>query len=122
MAFERFGAALLAAEGFAAAASSWRRAGDGRRGTAADNRARALAERCEGAKTPALTGLETITPLTDRELDIARLAAQGHTSREVADELYLSPRTVENHLQRIYAKLGVRGRRELAAALGVDRR
>jgi DNA-binding CsgD family transcriptional regulator len=66
--------------------------------------------------------LEVVTPLTGREFDVALLAAQGRSNREVADELYLSPRTVENHLQRIYTKLGVRGRRDLPAALGVDRR
>jgi DNA-binding CsgD family transcriptional regulator len=70
----------------------------------------------------ALTDLEAVTPLTGRELDVALLAAQGHTNREVADRLYVSPRTVENHLQRIYTKLGIRGRRELAAVLDVRRR
>ena len=40
--------------------------------------------------TPALADLDAATPLTDRELDVALLAAQGHTNREVADELYLS--------------------------------
>jgi DNA-binding CsgD family transcriptional regulator/tetratricopeptide (TPR) repeat protein len=119
-AFERFGAALLAAESFVTAARTWQQAGDGRRATAAANRAHALAVRCEGARSPALADLDTATPLTDRELDVAVLAARGHTSREVADQLYLSARTVENHLQRIYSKLGVRTRRELATALGVD--
>jgi DNA-binding NarL/FixJ family response regulator len=120
--FERLGAALLAAEGFAAAARTWRRAGHGRRATAAASRARALADRCEGAHTPELAELEIATPLTDRELDVALLAAGGQSNREVAERLYLSLRTVENHLQRIYTKLGVRGRGELSAALGVDRR
>ena len=41
----------------------------------------------------------------------------GTRSRDIADRLYLSPRTVENHLQRVYAKLGVNGRTELAPAL-----
>jgi DNA-binding CsgD family transcriptional regulator len=119
--FEGFGAALLAAECFAAAARTWRRDGHSRRATAVANRAQTLAARCEGAHTPALAGLETATPLTERELDVALLAAGGQTNREVAEQLYLSLRTVENHLQRIYTKLGVRGRRELSAALGVDR-
>ena len=117
-AFEGFGAALLAAESFATAAHTWRLTGDGRRSTAAANRAKVLAARCEGARSPALAELEIDTPLTDREFDVAVLAAGGHSNREIADQLYLSARTVENHLQRIYVKLGVRSRRALEAALG----
>jgi DNA-binding NarL/FixJ family response regulator len=52
--------------------------------------------------------------LTSRERQIAELAAKGVRNREIADQLYLSPRTVENHLQRIFAKVGVSGRGELA--------
>jgi DNA-binding CsgD family transcriptional regulator len=48
---------------------------------------------------------------------VATLASQGLSSREIADALFVSPRTVENHLQRAYEKLGVRGRSELADAL-----
>jgi DNA-binding CsgD family transcriptional regulator len=55
--------------------------------------------------------------LTSRERQVAELAAVGHRSREIADRLYLSPRTVENHLQRVYSKLGVNGRIELSPAL-----
>jgi DNA-binding CsgD family transcriptional regulator len=55
--------------------------------------------------------------LTAREREVASLAARGLTNREIADNLYLSPRTVENHLQRIYDKLGVSSRDELNAAL-----
>ncbi|MFD0787750.1 response regulator transcription factor, partial [Micromonospora azadirachtae] len=65
--------------------------------------------------TPALrAGTPT---LTDREWEVARLAAHGATSKAVAEKLYLSTRTVENHLQRVYAKLGVTSRAELHAAL-----
>ena len=49
---------------------------------------------------------------------MARLAAEGLSSREIASRLVVSARTVENHLQRAYEKLGVGGRDELAAALG----
>jgi hypothetical protein len=51
--------------------------------------------------------------------EIALLAARGGTSRAIADQLYLSERTVENHLQRIYTKFGARGRSELHALLDV---
>jgi len=56
-------------------------------------------------------------PLTARERDVAMLAAQGESSKSIAERLYLSVRTVDNHLQNVYGKLGVTGRRELAKAL-----
>ncbi|GAA1859312.1 helix-turn-helix transcriptional regulator [Myceligenerans crystallogenes] len=52
--------------------------------------------------------------LTGRELDVARLVAQGRTNRQVAEQLYVSVRTVEVHLGRVFRKLGVRSRTELA--------
>jgi DNA-binding CsgD family transcriptional regulator len=80
-------------------------------------RAAAWLAKCEGAKPPTL--LDTTTAeLTPREREVALLAAQGRTSREIADRLVLSVRTVDNHLQSAYRKLGVSGRGELAAALG----
>lgn len=53
--------------------------------------------------------------LTARERVVARLVAEGHTNREVAAELIISAKTVEHHLGRVYAKLGLRSRTELAA-------
>jgi DNA-binding NarL/FixJ family response regulator len=47
--------------------------------------------------------------------------AAGRTHREVADQLVLSPRTIEAHLRNIYGKLGVRSRVELARAAGAGR-
>jgi DNA-binding CsgD family transcriptional regulator len=61
----------------------------------------ALADRCEAANTPGLAELAAATPLTDREADVAMLAAQGHTTREVAERLCPSASTVDNHLQRM---------------------
>lgn len=55
--------------------------------------------------------------LTQREREIARYVADGLTSREVADTCFLSVRTVDNHLSRIYDKLGIRSRADLADAL-----
>jgi DNA-binding NarL/FixJ family response regulator len=52
--------------------------------------------------------------LTGREREIADLVAAGRTNREVAEQLVLSPKTIEAHLRNIYAKLGVRSRVELA--------
>ena len=55
--------------------------------------------------------------LTPSELRTARLAAEGMTNREIAQSLYLSPKTVEMHLGRAYRKLGIASRTELDAAL-----
>jgi DNA-binding CsgD family transcriptional regulator len=57
--------------------------------------------------------------LTAQEAHIARLVASGSTNPEIAAELFISPRTVEWHLGRIFAKVGVRSRRELGRALAV---
>ena len=59
-----------------------------------------------------------LAALTAREREIAELVAAGRTTREVADQLVLSPRTIESHLRNIYSKLGVRSRVELARAAG----
>ena len=55
--------------------------------------------------------------LTAREREIALLVAQGRSSKEVAAALVLSVRTVDNHLQRIFAKLGVTSRAQLRTAM-----
>ena len=55
--------------------------------------------------------------LTSSELRVTRLAAEGRTNSEIAQLLFITPRTVETHLTSSYAKLGIRSRRELAGAL-----
>lgn len=55
--------------------------------------------------------------LTPSERRVADLAAGGGTNREIAQELFVTPKTVENHLTRVYAKLGVGSREALATAL-----
>lgn len=57
-----------------------------------------------------------VTDLTPQEEAVATLVARGLSNREVAAELYSSPKTVQYHLTRIYAKLGLRSRSELAAS------
>ncbi|MFI7022171.1 ATP-binding protein [Micromonospora sp. NPDC049900] len=73
-------------------------------------RARAEAGRL-GGRPPAPSDL------TATEERVARLAALGRTSRAIADELFVSPKTVETNLSRVYRKLGISRRAELGAAL-----
>lgn len=117
-AFEALGANLLAAEAASEASAELRRKGDQRRGAALGNRSKQLMERCPGVRTPALAPADVAVPLSTREREVASLAGSGLTSQEIADRLYLSIRTVDNHLQKAYAKLGVNKREQLAAALG----
>ncbi|MCX5233336.1 LuxR C-terminal-related transcriptional regulator [Streptomyces sp. NBC_00233] len=111
---ERLGADLLAAEAASTAAAVWRQRGESRRATAASHRAATAKARCEGALTPLLTAAEVAAPLTIREHEIALLAASGVPSKGIAARLVLSVRTVDNHLQRIYSKLGITNRGQLS--------
>jgi DNA-binding CsgD family transcriptional regulator/tetratricopeptide (TPR) repeat protein len=80
-------------------------------------RAEALAERCGGISTPALREVSEPLPLTAREREIVRLLGSGLTTREVADRLCVSARTVEGHIYRAMNKTGSTTREELIRLL-----
>jgi DNA-binding CsgD family transcriptional regulator len=67
---------------------------------------------------PRRRSAETRSDLTAQETQIARLARDGYSNPEIAAQLFLSPRTVEWHMRKVFAKLAISSRRELDAALG----
>jgi DNA-binding CsgD family transcriptional regulator len=117
--FAHAGIFLFAAEAAADAARAYERAGSKRAALASQRRSDELAAHCQGARSPALTASSAIS-LTQREREVAALAAAGLGNRAISKRLFVSLRTIENHLQRSYDKLGVGGRTELTAALERD--
>lgn len=116
--FEAHGALRFAAEAAAEAAMAHTAVGDARPARASAARAAKLWSRCEGPVPPWLAGADVAAPLTARERQIAALAADGHSDTAIAARLGISARTVQTHLARVYSKLGITGRGEIAAHLG----
>jgi DNA-binding NarL/FixJ family response regulator len=75
-------------------------------------RARRLLQQL-GQRPPAPRGPRPAGPLSARELEVARLVADGLTAPQIAARLSLSPRTVTTHLDRIYTRLGIGSRAAL---------
>ena len=87
----------------------------------AEDRARELAGRAEDACTPALREAETPALLSAREREVAVLAGEGLTNRQIAERLHVSVRTVESHVYRACSRLGLSDRAALVAVAGVRR-
>lgn len=117
--FESLGTHLWAAEAWNAASLAFRKNHDQRSATDALRRASECRGRCEDADTPGLANENSIAPLTEREREVIGLAARGTPSKQIADTLFISVRTVNNLIQRAYTKLGVSSRAEAAVALGI---
>jgi DNA-binding NarL/FixJ family response regulator len=66
-----------------------------------------------------VAGKRALGELTRPEQEVALLAARGMSKREIADTLFLSARTVGNHINHVYSKLGISSREELRIALDV---
>ena len=86
------------------------------------NRATDLSVHVDCDVRPTALGLAGADPLTQREREVAELAADGLSSKVIGERLFVSTRTVESHLLRIYAKLGVRTRAELTDVLSTRSR
>ena len=85
-------------------------------GRYADEAARELRKQGRRVARPAprRAGGDGIAALSARELEVAELVVEGRTNRQVAEALFLSEKTIENHLGRIFAKVGVSSRAALA--------
>ncbi len=114
--FEEIGTLALAADVAAQASQAHDRSGAGVKKWASASRALGLATQC-GLHTPAIAAVKGSLPLTDRERELATLVGVGLSNREIAEELNVSLRTVEGHLYRIFAKLGIERRDQLTGLL-----
>lgn len=119
-AYAATGMAVHAAEAWVEANEAHRKAGNSAAARRCGGQARALlAGPAVGARTPIIRRLDT-PALTDRERQLATLAAQGRSNADIAAHLSISVRTVEWHLSQAYTKLGVRGRSELTDLFGTS--
>lgn len=77
-----------------------------------------LWRRCPAFWSPVLAAVEV--PLSERQLEVARLAAAGNPSSAIGDQLFVSTKTVDNHLHAVYRTFGIGSRDELAEVLRYD--
>ncbi|MGH3846928.1 MAG: helix-turn-helix domain-containing protein, partial [Pseudonocardiaceae bacterium] len=109
------GLMLPAAEAAVQAATLDRQQADLPAAAAAAGRADELAAACEGARTPALLAAAQPLPISERQREVAALAATPLSNREIAARLGVSVRTVEGHIYHACVKLGLPDRATLSA-------
>jgi DNA-binding CsgD family transcriptional regulator len=108
---------LTASELWSAASAAYKREGMLARSTKAARKSHENAALCEGAKSWSASLANEVEPLSRRQREVAKLAAQGATNAEIATALSLSVRTVESHLYTAFAKLGLTTRDELSSVV-----
>lgn len=113
---EERGEHLLATEAMARAAARYLAAGENRRGGALLRRTRTLIDEQGLNARKYVARTLALTELTARELEIVELARSGMNNARIASALTVSQRTVEGHLYRVFSKLGITERSELAEA------
>jgi DNA-binding NarL/FixJ family response regulator len=108
-------AQALSAESPAAAVDLAKRARNELDGLGASHDADVAAALMRSLGAKGRAGPKTVGLLSRRELEVLRLLAEGLSNREIAERLFISPKTAEHHVSRVYAKLGVSTRAEAAA-------
>ena len=117
-ALESMGMMMFAADAAAHAVDSARRAGNQRDAARLLRRSTDLRALCDDVVAAPIPVADTgPIALTRREREVGMLAAQGLGNREVAERLFISRRTAENHLAKVYEKLGITSRAELVRLL-----
>lgn len=107
---------LVAAECLGKAVRHLSQRGDEQKSRAVQQKLNTIIGQLEGLQSPQFEAVRSTSKLTQRELDIARLAGKGYSNRDIAEAQGVSVRTVEGHLYRIFAKLGITRRDELPGA------
>ena len=106
-----------AGEALARAAAAFAAAGAYAHRDAADQELRRLGRKVHHRSRAGVRGGEGIESLTGRELQIAALVVDRRTNQEIADQLFLSTKTIETHMRNMFRKLDVSSRIELARAV-----
>lgn len=107
---------LTAAECLGKAVKHLSQRGEEHKSRTLQQRLNTIVGQLEGLQSLQFEAVQSTSKLTQRELDIARLAGKGYSNREIAEAQGVSVRTVEGHLYRIFAKLGITRRDELPGA------